>query len=88
MPASIAAECFQAHQRFVSGLTPELSGALETGLVLSAGRFHRSAAQRFTALAGRSVVQPITMGLQVVDFLFHPFPRGTFQSSGAVAPSR
>jgi len=68
VPASIAAERFQAHERFVPGLTPELSGALETGLVLSAGRFHRSTAQWFAALAGRSVVQPITMGLQVVDF--------------------
>ena len=79
MPASVAAECFQAHERFVPGLTPKLPGALEAGLILSASRFHRSAAQWFAALAGRSIVQSITMGLQVVDFLVHLFARGTFQ---------
>ena len=87
MPTSVAAECFQAHQRFVPGLTPELAGALEAGLILSAGRFHRSAAQWFAALPGRSVVQPITMGLQVVDFLFHLFAHRTFQPL-AIAPGR
>lgn len=80
MPASIASECFQAHECFIAGLTPKLPGALEAGLILAASRFHRSAAQWLATLASRSVVQAITMGWQVVDFFFHRLANGTFPS--------
>ena len=74
MPTFVAAECFQTHQRLVPGLAPELSGTLEASLILSAGGFHRSAAQRFAALAGRGVIHAITIGLEIVDFLFDLLP--------------
>ena len=42
VPAAIAPEGFQAHESFVSVDGPELAGALETALVLSAGGFDGS----------------------------------------------
>ena len=44
LPAPVASESFQAHEGFISGLAPELAGALEPHLILAARRFHRSTA--------------------------------------------
>lgn len=40
LPAAIAPEGFQAHQGFVPRRDPELAGAFETALVLTARRFN------------------------------------------------
>jgi hypothetical protein len=79
VPPIIAAECFQTHQRFVSGLTPKLSPSFEANLVLTAARFHSSAAQGFALLSGRPIVHPILVRLQIFDFLVHRLPHRAFQ---------
>ena len=79
VPPIIAAECFQTHQRFVSGLTPKLPRSFEANLVLTAGRFHCSATQGFALLSGCPIVHPIPGRLQIFDFLVHRLPHRAFQ---------
>ena len=68
MPASIAPEGFQAHEGFVSGLAPKLSGPLEATLILPTSRFNSSAAERLAALFGGLIVQSMAMGLKIFHF--------------------
>ena len=71
VPASVATEGVQAHHGLVSGTAPELSGALESTLILGIGRFHRSTAQRFSLLQGCSLIHPVLMAAQIFHFFFH-----------------
>ena len=69
--AIVAPKGFQAHQRLVTGLAPELAGPLEACLLLPTGGFHRPAAQRLAFLFGRLVVHPLAVAVKVVDLLLH-----------------
>jgi len=42
MPTVVAAESFQAHERFIARLRPELARPFEARLVLPTGQFHRA----------------------------------------------
>ena len=57
VPALVAIEGFQCQERFVAGQTPELTGAVEAALVLAAGGFDRSRADRFAGRAGGGIVR-------------------------------
>jgi hypothetical protein len=46
VPAAIAPESFQAHEGLLAHRRPELTGAFETALVLTAGRFDRPGTHR------------------------------------------
>lgn len=77
MPAVVAAEGFQIHQRFITGLGPALTRAFVAHLILSAGRFHRPAAQGLALLCGRPVVEALAAGLQAGGLARHLLSRAT-----------
>ena len=69
VPASVAPEHFQTQQGFVAFLAPELSSTFEAALGLSAGRFHRATANRFTRSPSGAIVHARLMFVEVMDFL-------------------
>ena len=71
MSAVVASEHFQGPERFIAGLTPELSGTFEPTLQLSAGGFDRAAADRFSGASPGAIVPARLMFAQVMDFLGH-----------------
>ena len=68
MPATVAPEHFQAHEGFVTGLTPELSGPLKAALGLSTSRFYGSAADWFAGSTSSPIVHARLMLLEVGQF--------------------
>ncbi len=80
MPAVIAPKRFQAHQAFIPHATPELTGPFEPALVLSAGRFHGTAALGLSGPPRGGIVHAPLMVLEVVELFLH---RLTFVSAQA-----
>ena len=74
-PAAITPERFQAHQSFIARSRPELAGALETALILTAGRFDGAGAHRVVSqlllVLGRLALLTGLSGFEHL-LVFHP----------------
>src|SRR5713101_3310401 len=70
IPSIIAPEHFQTEQCFVSLESPILAGSLEAALRLPASRFHRTAADGLASQSRPSVIHPILMFSEIVQFGF------------------
>src|SRR5215207_7496540 len=71
LPASVAPERFQTDEGLVACARPELAGPFETALILSAGGFDGSAAQRFTTFLALPILHPVQVGAKVIDFFLY-----------------
>jgi hypothetical protein len=65
MPTAIAPEGFQTHQAFIAHIAPKLTGAFESALVLSARRFHGTAALWLSGTPCRRVVHSLPVASRV-----------------------
>src|SRR6267378_1765339 len=71
MPAFVAPKGFQAHQSFVPGTAPKLTGSFKAALVLPTGRFHGATALRLPGSSRSSIIHPVLMLLEILHFAFH-----------------
>src|SRR5215469_1272422 len=71
LPATIAPEGFQTHQRLVASPAPVLSGPFEADLILSACRLYRSASHWLACRLALRVVHASLVLFEVVLFPSH-----------------
>src|SRR5580765_205651 len=72
-PALVAPHGFQADQCLVARCRPELTGAFEPALILSASGLHRSRANGIACLGNGFIIEAALVRQKVIPFYFHGF---------------